>query len=479
MPTLPYPNIEDVKVFANEYINVNTMNRALLRLYYNDNYLSSLSGLDPVDTPTVSNQLLVSTGLGVYTWKTDAEVKTLLNITDSIFGLSDVDENAVNMLDGYGLKWDASKDAFVGGKSVAALNDLSDVIVTDPTNLHQLIYSIEYGAFINALPSEFSVGYVTNVVFESDGKVILPAITNPGQQVIITKIGASNTTYVVPDATNLLNGQADKSIKSNNTLEYNSSLHIRSILRDDESIEWVTVGGEGTFEFIDTSSVPGSSIQSRIITTDELMLQPFDISYDNVPDATQGIKGIIQIASDVEAAAGIDELKCINSKQVNDILGAYATPFASDPEFKTGTATDKVVSPAQAHMMELTYFPITTGTENLTQNTQNTFTYNIADFNGPTFNGIDIDTDQIRGVWVYTNVSSTSNVGSIAATYPDGVDRFIDYCQALGVGDSVAHREPVFVPIRKGQTTIDLVIAIGASATVSYEIIAVQQRTFE
>lgn len=347
MPTLPYPNAADVKVFSNEYINVNTMNRALLRLFYNDDYLANLSSLDPVDSPTVSNMLLVATGPGTYTWKTDTEVKSLLNITDSIFGLSDIDDNAANMLDGYGLFWDATKDAFVGQKGATSLDDLDDVTINTPVNLHTLFYSAEYGAFINGFPSDFTIGYVQHVTMEADGKVILPEIDTVGRQIVITKIGTGTTLYVVPDSANTIDGQSSKALKSDNATEAAATIHLRSIQKLDNTIEWITISGDGTFEFIDSGLVPGSSIQIRTLTDDDLMLAPYSITYSGVPDATETTKGIVRLATEAEAQVGTATDIAVTPWGVKYWFDNFAIPFATDGEFTTGTATDKVASVKQ------------------------------------------------------------------------------------------------------------------------------------
>jgi hypothetical protein len=346
MPTLPYPNSADVKVFSNEYINVNTMNRALLRLFYNDEYLSNLSSLNPVDLPTVSNMVLVSTGPGTYTWKTDTEVKSLLNITDSMFGLADVDDNASNMLDGYGLFWDATKDAFIGKRGVSDLNDLADCQVSAPEDLQTLFYSTEYGSFINGLPSDFTIGYIQHVTLEVDTKVQLPEVSSVGKQIVITKIGDIDV-YVVPNAANAINGQSAKSLLSNIASEETSTIHLRSVIREDDSIEWITVGGDGTFDFVDTSLVPGSSIDIRNITDQDLMLAPYDVTVSGVPDATDTVKGIVRLATSAEAIAGTATDIAVTPWGVKYWFDNYAIPFADDATFDTGTATDEVASVKQ------------------------------------------------------------------------------------------------------------------------------------
>ncbi len=476
---LPYPNATDVKLFSNEYVNGNTLNRALLRLYYNDLYLSNLSSLDPVDVPTVSNMILVSTGPGTYTWQTDTEVKTTLNITDTIFGLSDVDETASAMVNGYALSWDSSKDAFVGKKAATSLNDLDDVTITSPINLHQILYSSEYGKFINAFPSDFTVGYVTNAVIEEDGKVILPNVTTPGQQIVCTKIGTATTMYVVTNAANNVSGQANKSLKSYSIGEYDASVTLRSIQLDDESIEWVIINSDGSFEYIDTALVPGSSIQTRTITNEDLMLQPYTLDFTGVIDATEINKGIVRLATEAEAQAGTATDIAVTPYGVKYWFDNFAVPFATAPEFVIGASTDTVVSPAQVHSMEKIFFPVTSGTELLTKSATGTWTYNIADFDGPTFQTYDINTSEIRGVWIKTQVRSAQNEGYISAEYPDGVSRNIDWTAAYGGGDSVGHDGMVLVPIHNGQTSIDIELYLGFAASANYEIVAVEMRVFE
>lgn len=476
---LPYPNTTDIKLFSNEYVNGNTLNRALLRLYYNDLYLSNLSTLDPIDSPTVANMLLVSTGPSTYVWQTDTQIKTTLNITDTIFGLSDVDETAGAMINGYALAWDSTKTAFVGRKAATSLNDLDDVTVTAPVNLHQILYSSEYGKFINGFPSDFSVGYITNVIIEEDGKVVLPEVTTPGQQIVCTKIGTGTTMYVVTHANNNIAGQANISIKSYDADEYSSSVSLRSIVLDDESIEWIIIHNDGVFDFIDTSLVPGSSIVTRTITNEDLMLQPYELDFTGAVDATEILKGIVRLATEAEAQAGTATDIAVTPYGVKYWFDNYAVPFASAAEFLAGTATDKAITPAQAHLMETIYFPVTSGTEALTQNATGTYTYNIADFSGPTFQGHDIDTAEIRGLYVKTDVRSAGNDGIITAEYPDGTIHNIDWTAAYGSGDSTGHRTTVLVPIHKGQISIDLGVSLGFGATCSYEIAAVHMRTFE
>lgn len=346
MPTLPYANKEDVKVFGNEYINVNTINRALLRLYYNDSYLAGLSSLNAVDSPTVANMLLVSTGPAAYTWKTTAQAKTLLNITDSVFGLSDVDEVASNMLQGYTLSWDATKKAFVGAAAATELDDLDDVTITTPANLHSLLYSSEYGKFINGYLSDFAVGYVTHVTLEDDGKVILPEVTTIGQQIVITKIGIGTSVYIIPDSTNKINGQTNKVLKTYNTGEIVSTIHLRSVIRDDASIEWVIISSEGTFTYIDSSLVPGSSILIRTITNNDLMLAPYSVTLTDVPDASSTTKGIVRLATEVEAQAGTLTTVAVTPYGVKYWFDNYAVPFATNEEAKAGVLDDVSINPS-------------------------------------------------------------------------------------------------------------------------------------
>jgi hypothetical protein len=477
MPTLPYPSQEDVKVFSNEYINVNTMNRALLRLFYNDNYLSSLSSLDPVDLPIVSNMLLVSTGPGTYTWKTDTEAKSLLNITDSLFGLVDVDDNASNMLDGYGVFWDSTKDAFVGKKGATALNDLDDVIVTSPVNLQSIVYSSEYGSFINGFPSDFTVGYVTNVTFDIDGKAVLPEVTAVGQQIVVTKLGTTTDVYVVPNAANKINGQSGVSLKSSNTSEYSSSISLRSVALSDESIEWVTISGDGSFEYISSGLVPGSSISTRTITNDDLMLQPYSLTISGVPDASESTKGIIQIATDVEAIAGTEALKCVNTTQMKYFFDNYVINYASNADFKTGSDNTKVVNVEQAHFMDSRFMECDgAGATALSSSAAGTRTFTIANLTSPDSL---LDTDEIRGVWVEWSGASSTTEASAEYTDPTGRVSKLMRTSAYGGGDSVSDNGTFMIPINKGQTSFDIEIFIGSGASLTVEVYGIQCRVFE
>ena len=135
-------------------------------------------------------------------------------------------------------------------------------------------------------------------------------------QINVTKIGTDTAAYFVPDSNNKINGEANVSLRSANTAETNASIQLRSYVKSDLSIEWVTMGGDGTWELIATATVPGSSIINRLVTEDELMLQPYNITYDNVPDATEGVKGIIQIASYAEGLAGTNITKAITPQQL-------------------------------------------------------------------------------------------------------------------------------------------------------------------
>jgi len=339
---LPYKIPTDVKVFPNEYINANTMNRALLRLYYNDLYLSNLASLDPVDTPTVANSLLVSISSSEYTWMTADQVKTTLAITDSLLGLSDVDIDEIAIEHNQGISWDATKSAFVAKAVVDTLVELSDTIISSPTDNEVLLYSAAYGKFINGNPGNYSVGYITNIIFEEDGKALVDEITNiAGQQVSITKIGTATEAYFVPHVNNKINGETGKALKSSTVTEENASIHLRSVARDNGDIEWVTISGDGTWDLISASAVPGTSIINRLVTETELMLQPYTITYDNVPDATEAVKGIIQIASDAEATAGTDIGKAITPQQLKFYFDNYATVFASNAEYLIGTSETK------------------------------------------------------------------------------------------------------------------------------------------
>lgn len=347
MPTLPYSNLADVKVFSNEYINVNTMNRALLRLFYNDEYLSNLSSLDAVDGPTVSNMLLVSTGPNAYTWKNSSDAKTLLNISDTILGLSDVDSDASTMFENYCLFWDSSKSAFVGKTGVSSLNDLSDVTVASPSDLHTLFYSAEYGSFINGFPADFTIGYIQHITLEDDTKVLLPEVSSVGKQIVITRISTDVSVYVVPNSNNTINGQSATSLKISNSDEYVASVHLRSVLKADESIEWITISGDGTCEFIDTVNVPATSIDIREITDDDLMLAPYDITVTDVPDASTTISGIVRLSTSAEAIAGTATDIAVTPWGVKYWFDNFSIPYATDVEFDTGTATDKIASVKQ------------------------------------------------------------------------------------------------------------------------------------
>lgn len=473
--TLPYSNSADVKVFANEYININTLNRALLRLFYNDSYLASLSSLDPVDLPTVANMLLVATGPGTYTWKTDTQVKSLLNITDSIFGLSDVDENDANMLDGYGLFWDATKDAFVGKKGATVLDDLDDVIISSPVNLHTIFYSSEYGAFINGFPDDFTIGYIKHVTVEEDTKVILPAVTTVGQQIVITKIGTATDLYVVPDTSNKINGQASKALRSNNSSEEVATIHIRSVQKTDDSIEWITITGDGTFSFYDSGLVPGSSIQIRTITDDDLMLAPYDLTVSGVPDATESIKGIVRLATEAEAMAGTATTIAVTPWGVKYWFDNFAIPYATDGEFTTGTATDKVVTPAQIHMMDTEYVAFTGhDTNDLTySDLTDSWEYNIDEFQGTGLN-----TDEIRMIYVSSYVRSGPYAGnSITITMPDGTTTDINYSQCYDGNDEVNNKNTFALPINKNQTSFTVSMSGNGSRT--FTILGAIQRVFD
>lgn len=471
--SLPYPNSADVKVFANEYVNINTLNRALLRLFYNDSYLAGLSSLDPVAAPTVANMLLVATGPGTYTWKTDTQVKTLLNITDSIFGLSDVDENDANMLDGYGLFWDATKDAFVGKKGATELNDLDDVIINTPSDLHSIFYSAEYGAFINGFPDDFTIGYVQHVTLEEDGKVILPEVETVGRQIVVTKLGTSTSVYIVPNSANKINGQSSMALKSSNSDELVATIHIRSIQKEDESIEWVAIGGDGTFEFISSGLVPGSSIQIRTLTDDDLMLAPYDITVSGVPDATELVKGIVRLATEAEAQTGTATDIAVTPWGVKYWFDNFAIPFATDPQFQAGTSTDTVVTPAQIHAFDTEYVALTGGTTGLNQTATGTYVYNIADFTGT-----GLDTDEIRMIYISTQAVETATEGWITATMPDGTAVYINRIAAYGGGDYVKTAPLASIPINKGQTDITLTIQKGAN-NMEFTIVGVSQRVFD
>lgn len=484
MPTLPYANKEDVKVFGNEYINVNTINRALLRLYYNDSYLAGLSSLNAVDSPTVANMLLVSTGPAAYTWKTTAQAKTLLNITDSVFGLSDVDEVASNMLQGYTLSWDATKKAFVGAAAATELDDLDDVTITTPANLHSLLYSSEYGKFINGYLSDFTVGYVTHVTLEDDGKVILPEVTTIGQQIVITKIGIGTSVYIIPDSTNKINGQTNKVLKTYNTGEIVSTIHLRSVIRDDASIEWVIISSEGTFTYIDSSLVPGSSILIRTITNNDLMLAPYSVTLTDVPDASSITKGIVRLATEVEAQAGTLTTVAVTPYGVKYWFDNYAVPFATDLQFSAGSSTDTVVTPAQIHKMDTEYIALTShDTYDLTYSnettTDYTWTYAIDEFNGTGLN-----TSEIRMIYIESQVYSGSKMpvkNEITATMPDGTPVSISYAESTYTGDTISSKNLSSIPINKGQVSIT--IAIGsphvAAGIRKFTIVGVSQRVFD
>lgn len=345
--SLPYPNAVDVKVFANEYINGNTINRALLRLFYNDNYLDGLSSLSPVAAPTVSNSLLVSDSPTTYTWKTDTEVKTLLGISDTVFGLSDVDASEVSITDTQALVWNSATSSFVSKDFVNALSELTDVSLSSLQNLHSLVYSAEIGAWTNAFPDDFTVGYVQHVLVEEDGKVLLPEVVNVGLQVQVVKYGTTTDCYIVPNAANKINGQSSKSMLSNNSDETTATIFLRSVLKGDATLEWITVGGDGTFDLVDTSSVPGSGLEIREITSDDLMLAPYEVTITNVPDASEVTKGIIRIATYAEGIAGVATDVCVNPVQLKYFIDNYAVPFATDVEAAAGVLEDVCINPLQ------------------------------------------------------------------------------------------------------------------------------------
>lgn len=478
MPTLPYDSQDDVKLFANEYVSGNTINRALLRLFYNDNYLANLSSLNPVALPMVANSIIVSTSPSEYAWKNSSEVKTLLGISDSMFGLSDVDALETTIEDGQGLVWNSASSAFISMDAVSSLVDLADTSINSPQNLQSLMYSDEYGKWINGYPGDFSVGYITNVVMEADGKVLLPFTDQIGQQVSVTKYNTTTDVYIVADVSNKINGQA-KSLISNNSAELHSTIHLRTILRSDESIEWVTVSGDGTWEFIDTGLVPGSGIQVRQITTDDLMLQPYDITYTGAPDASESIKGMIRIATFAEATAGTAVDVCVNPLQLQYFFDNYIIPFSNDAEFKAGTDDTKAPNIAQIHSMDSLFFDVTTGSEDLTKNTNGTWTYYLDDFTGPSTDGVIFDSDQIRGVWVECLGQTSNTAAEASATWPSGNAQYIASCEAYGDGDTARVRQTILVPINRGQESFDLSIAYGSAASMTYNIIGVQQRVFE
>lgn len=475
MPTLPYPNAADVKVFGNEYINVNTLNRALLRLFYNDDYISNLSALNPVDLPSVANMVLVSTGPGTYTWKTDTQVKSLLNITDTIFGLADVDDSASNMLDGYGLFWDASKDAFVGKKGATTLDDLDDVIINTPLNLHSIFYSSEYGAFINGFPDDFTVGYVQHVTLETDGKVILPEVTTVGKQIVVTKIGTGTDLYIVPDSANKIDGQSGKSLRSNNSSEETATIHIRSVQLEDTSIEWITISGDGTFNFYDTTLVPGGSYQIRTITDDDLMLAPYNLTVSGVPDATEITKGIVRLATEAEAMTGTATDIAVTPWGVKYWFDNFAIPYASDAQFQAGTSTDTVVTPAQIHMMDTEYVAFTShDTNDLTySDLTDSWEYNVSEFQGT-----GLDTSEIRAVYIETFVRSGPYAyNEIFCTMPDGTVASIAYARSYDGNDEVSSKAVITIPINKGQASFTLEMTGSGSRT--FTLLGASQRVFD
>lgn len=475
---LPYSSPNDVKLFANEYVNSNTINRALLRLFYNDTYMANLSSLSPVDTPLVANSLLVSIGDGEYTWMNGAEVKTALGITDALLGLSDVSASELTIENNQGLVWNAATADFISKDFVSALNDLSDVTVSSPTNLQSLVYSDEYGKWINSYPSDFAVGYIASIMLETDGKVILPAVTQPGQQVQIVKYGTTTDAYVVPDTTNPINGQV-KALVSNNSDEETSSIHIRSILMEDESIEWVMISGDGTWDFIDSGTVPGSGIEIRNVSGDDLMLAPYDVTIENVPDATEITKGIIRIATYAEGIAGVLNDVCVTPYQLKYYMDNYIIPFANDTEFKTGTDDTKAATIVQIHSMDDAFFELTTGSEDLAQTINGDWEYFLDDFTGPDTDGITFDKTQIRGVWIEVIAGTSTSEANVTATWPTGTPQAIGSVEAYGSGDTARVRQTTLVPINRGQTSFNVAQVIGGGAWSEFTIIGVQQRVFE
>ena len=476
MPTLPYNEANDVKLFANEYVNANTINRAILRLFYNDNYLADLNSLNAVDLPLVANSILISISPTEYTWADSDAVKTTLGLSDTIFGLSDVDATEITIENNQGLVWNAASSAFISKDFVSSLTDLDDTNINAPINLQSLMYFDEYSKWINAYPGDFSVGYITNVFLEATGKVLLPNTSQIGQQVSVTKFNTSTTAYIVPNGTDKINGQ-EASLKSNYVDEINATIHLRTVLLSDSSIGWVTVSGDGTWEHIDTSLVPGSGIEIREVTTDDLMLQPYDVTIDNVPDASEITKGIIRIATYPEALAGDATDVCINPYQLKYYMDNYAVPFASNAEFKDSVtpSTEKAANIAQIHSMDQQFVSLSAGTEALVKsNSNNTWTYDIADFVG-----VGLDTTQIRALYINVVSSTNNEVCYVQAEYPDNNMYKIGGAYAGGNGDAINDYTTTMVPINKGQTSIDLTILYGGGSSISFNIFGAVQRVFE
>lgn len=479
--SLPYTIPNDVKVFPNEYINSNTMNRALLRLYYNDLYLSNLSTLDPIDQPTVANSLLIATSPSNYIWMDSDQVKTTLAITDTILGLSDVDIDEIAIEHNQGIAWDATKNAFVAKSVVNTLVDLSDTLISAPTDNEVLLYSSTYGKFINGNPSNYSVGYITNIVFEESGKAVVEEIENiAGQQITITKIGIGTAAYFVPDTNNKINGEADVALRSSNAAETNASIHLRSYVKSDETIEWVTISGDGTWDVIPVSSVPGSSILSRLVTETELLLQPYNVTYDNVPDATEGIKGIIQIASDAEATAGTDIAKCITPQQLKYYFDNFAVTFASNAEFLLGTDTELSASVAQIRAMDNDYVKFTshdTYPLAISESAGNDTEYI---FDLTEFNGIDLVTSEIRTIHIYCECWARFDTayGKVDVEYPDGTYQTVFKNVAVWPEDDQTKTSAMIsIPINRNQTSFKVYLyTAGGTSYSNATIVGATQR---
>ncbi len=163
---------------------------------------------------------------------------------------------------------------------------------------------------------------------------------------------------------------------------------------------------------------------------------------------------------------------------IQTLIGVLATTtaagvieLATPGEVAAGEDAQRAVTPATLAgvLPDLGYVALTGGTEDLSQNSNGTYTYELEDFTGA-----DIDTDAIRFIYGYWQHSGDDLLAAtLSYTFPDGSIQPIEY-RGFSTNDNyVGDRRLFCVPVGRNQTTA--VFTLSGGALKSMQLYGIQQ----
>ncbi|MDB4261292.1 hypothetical protein N9878_00355 [bacterium] len=154
---------------------------------------------------------------------------------------------------------------------------------------------------------------------------------------------------------------------------------------------------------------------------------------------------------------------------------ATGTVYATPAEVAAGTVEDKAINPASLRQVDSEYVSITSGTLDLTQTVATSYTYNIADFDGP-----DVVPAELRVLHIHCDATNETSDSLIYVTYPDGIERIIAGTESSGVIGDSGTLLVAAVPIKQAQrSSITIRMSRSGVGVTKFTIFGATQRTFE